>query len=291
MLSSPSLSPAVRVHHHPIPDGLVPYIERATIRNLVGAVGMRWQLVPTGCVGFTVRVGDPANGFDLQDSTFESWGTSLLTRSVDVLSKRDCIVLAVSLTPLAITRMPMEALALDQQFAANAPGSEIFSRGLIARLYRLVRDAPTVEAKMDALLQWFEHVLFDGRPAYGRRLAIGEVTTLIHSGSASTPSLADAARRVGVSLRQLERDFQRYLTTTPRRYTQVAKVQQMAQLVWQGHSLADTAAALGFADQAHMTRLVRDVTGLPPAQLLQRARASPFARATGTSRTLRLTET
>jgi methylphosphotriester-DNA--protein-cysteine methyltransferase len=68
------------------------------------------------------------------------------------------------------------------------------------------------------------------------------------------------------------------------------QVQQMAQLVWQGHSLANAAATLGFADQAHMTRLVHEVTGMLPAMLLQRARASPFARTTGMPRVLRLAE-
>jgi AraC-like DNA-binding protein len=286
LLSPPPPSPQARVHHHPIPDRLAPYIERATIRNLVGAIGLRWQLIPTGCVGISVVAGDPANGFDLQNSTFEVWLTGMLTRSWGTWCPRNCVILGLALTPLAMMQLPMEAL--DLGFALSVPGNEIFGRHLIARLHRQVRDAPTIDAKMQALLQWFEQVLFDGSTAHGRRLAIAEVATSIRD--AGTSNLADAARRVGVSQRQLERDFQRYLTTTPRRYMQVVKVQQMAQRVWQGHGLADTAAALGFADQAHMTRLVHDVAGMPPATLLQRARASEYARATGAWRALRLVE-
>jgi len=266
MLSSPSLCPAVHVHYHPIPDRLAPYIERAMTLNLVGAVGLRWHVVPSGCVAITVVLGDPANGFDLETRGFESAMWGLLTRSLGTWCERRCVVLNAALTPQAATQLPMEAL--ESGNGVWIPSREFFCRNRLAGLSRQVRDAPPLADKMQALLQW-------------------EVATLIRG--IDTPSLADAARRVGVSPRQFERDFQRFLGATPRRYAQVAKVQQMARLVGQGHGLADTAAALGFADQAHMTRLVKDVTGMPPAALLQRARASPFARATGTMRTPRLT--
>jgi AraC-like DNA-binding protein len=285
MLSPPSPSPSVQVHHHPIPDRLAPYIESAETRNFVGAVGLRWHVVPSGCAGFGLLVGDPANNFELECSVFESHLTGMLPRALGTWCDRRCVAIGVTLTPRAMMLLPMEAI--DFGFGLLAPGKDIFSQALVARLYRQVRDAPTLDAKMQALLQWLELILFDGRPAHGRQLAMGEVATLMRR--LDSPSLADASRRVGVSPRQFERDFQRYLGATPRRYAQVAKVQQMAQRVWQGHSLADTAAALGFADQAHMTRLVHDVTGMPPATLLRRARASPFAQATGTTRTLRLT--
>jgi AraC-like DNA-binding protein len=285
MLSSPSLSPSVRIHHYPIPDRLAPYIETAEARNLVGAVGLRWHLVPTGCVGFGLSVDDPASNFELESSDFESVLKGLLPRALGTWCAQPNVSIGVTMTPRAMMLLPMEAI--DFGFGLWAHSRDIFSRERSASLYRHVRDAPTLDAKMQALLQWLEQLLFDGRPAHGRRLAMGEVATLMRR--FDSPNLADAARRVGVSQRQFERDFQRYLGATPRRYAQVAKVQQMAQRVWQGHSLADTAAALGFADQAHMTRLVHDVTGMPPATLLKRARASPFAHATGTTRTLRLT--
>jgi AraC-like DNA-binding protein len=285
MLSYPALPPSVQVQHHPIPNRLAPFIERAVTLNFVGAVGLRWHLVPTGCVGLTLMLGDPANDFELQAGAFRRTLTGMLHRAVGRSCDRPNVALSLALTPLAAAQLPMQAYDFSQSLSAQV--EELFCRDLSARLYRLAHDARTLDAKMRALLQWVEQVLFDRRPTHGRQLAIGEVATLMRSLDA--PSLADAARRVGVSPRQFERDFQRYLGATPRRYAQVAKVQQMAQLVWRGHSLADTAAALCFADQAHMTRVVHDVTGLPPATLLRRARASPFAQASGPWRTLRLT--
>ncbi len=277
--------PSVQVRHYPIPHRLTPYIETAEARNLINAVGLRWHLVPTNCVGFGLLVGDPASDFELDGSGFESVIKGLLPRALGTWCSAPSVSIGVTMTPRALMCLPIEAT--DFGFGLWAHSREVFSRDLFTRLYSRVRDAPTLDAKVEALLGWLEHVLCDSNPAHGRQLAIGEAATQMRRFDA--PSLADAARRVGVSPRQLERDFQRYLGATPRRYAQVAKVQQMAQLVWQGNSLADTAAALGFADQAHMTRVVHDVTGMPPATLLRRARDSPFARATGTPRMLRLT--
>ncbi len=277
--------PSVRVRRYPIPDRLAPYIETAESLNLINAVGLRWNLLPTNCVSFNMVVGDPERDFEFDASTFEALFRGLLPRAFGTWSDAPFTTIGVTMTPRAMMYLPMQGI--DAAFSHWAHGPEIFGRESFARLYSQVRDAPTLDAKVQALLRWLEQVLFDSRPAHGRQLAIGEVATQLRGLDA--PSLADASHRVGVSPRQLQRDFQRFLGATPRRYAQVAKVQQMAQLVCNGHGLADTAAALGFADQAHMTRVVHDVTGLPPATLLRRARDSPFAHATATSRTLQLT--
>ena len=94
------------------------------------------------------------------------------------------------------------------------------------------------------------------------------------------PSIDEAADRVGVHRRQFERDFRFYFGTSPKRYAKVARVQQFAQLSYVGAGFASIAAELGFTDQAHMSHVVRDVTGLPPSELLERVNSSPLAQAT-----------
>ena len=102
--------PTVAVHYHPIPDRLAPYIERAMTLNLVGAVGLRWHVVPSGCVAITVLLGDPANGFDLQTDGFESAMWGLLPRALGTWCERPSVVLNVALTPQAAMLLPMDAL-------------------------------------------------------------------------------------------------------------------------------------------------------------------------------------
>jgi AraC-like DNA-binding protein len=51
-----------------------------------------------------------------------------------------------------------------------------------------------------------------------------------------------------------------------------------------GATLADTAANLGFADQSHMTHVVKQLTGLTPRRLVASQRtpiAAAFRAATG----------
>jgi transcriptional regulator GlxA family with amidase domain len=87
-----------------------------------------------------------------------------------------------------------------------------------------------------------------------------------------------------VSRRQLERDFGQWIGTSPRHLAQVARVQAVSRKAQTGGSLAGIAADVGFADQAHMTRVVRQLTGLTPQRLRRPGRtpiAAAFRRVTG----------
>jgi AraC-like DNA-binding protein len=81
-----------------------------------------------------------------------------------------------------------------------------------------------------------------------------------------------------VSRRQLERNFAHWIGTSPRHLAQVARLQSVSRHARSGGGLADVAAASGYADQAHMTRAVRQLTGLTPRQFVQSMRA-PWAEA------------
>lgn len=95
-----------------------------------------------------------------------------------------------------------------------------------------------------------------------------------------TAAIETIADEQHVSRRQLERDFNRWLGTSPRQLAQVARVQAVSRRAQAGESLADIAADLGFADQAHMSRVVRQLTGLTPRRFLRTAiPARRFAQA------------
>lgn len=76
------------------------------------------------------------------------------------------------------------------------------------------------------------------------------------------------ASEQGLSKEALSRGFGKVFGITPTAFRAEAKVQHALALMAQSaQSLMSIALAAGFADQAHMTRAVRTVTGVPPTRL------------------------
>lgn len=92
----------------------------------------------------------------------------------------------------------------------------------------------------------------------------------------ASDSVGEIAARTGLPHRRLQRIFARELGLAPRTYLRLLRFRAALRDIQQGTgSLADTAAARGYADQAHMARDFRDLAGLPPSGARIRARG-PF---------------
>lgn len=89
-------------------------------------------------------------------------------------------------------------------------------------------------------------------------------------------SVAEIAARAELSHRQLQRVFAREVGMPPRSYLRLLRFRQaLAEVQAHADTLADTAAAGGYADQAHMAREFRALAGLPPSAARARAKG-PF---------------
>jgi AraC-like DNA-binding protein len=89
-------------------------------------------------------------------------------------------------------------------------------------------------------------------------------------------SIGALARHSGLSTRQIQRIFARETGMPPRSYLRLLRFRDaVAGVQSDTCRLADTAAASGYADQAHMTREFRALGGLSPATARRRA-AGPF---------------
>ncbi|MEP6791508.1 MAG: AraC family transcriptional regulator [Ramlibacter sp.] len=96
-------------------------------------------------------------------------------------------------------------------------------------------------------------------------------------------TLQQVAAMEGVGRRQVERDFNGWLATSPKQASLLARVQAAARLGAGGMALADVAHGLGFADQSHMNNAVKRITGVSPRVLLGSAQtdmSTAFRRAT-----------
>jgi AraC-like DNA-binding protein len=78
----------------------------------------------------------------------------------------------------------------------------------------------------------------------------------------------DLARRLGLHVRSLERRFVEHLGLPPKRLARLVRLRHvLARLHSGGYgTLADLAHACGYADQAHMTRDFKDLTGRAPGE-------------------------
>jgi AraC-like DNA-binding protein/mannose-6-phosphate isomerase-like protein (cupin superfamily) len=76
--------------------------------------------------------------------------------------------------------------------------------------------------------------------------------------------LTEIAEAANLPLFRLFRAFERAMGMTPHAYQRQARVQAAAQMIRQGTALSEVAMAVGFADQAHLTRSFRRMIGVTP---------------------------
>jgi AraC-like DNA-binding protein len=117
-------------------------------------------------------------------------------------------------------------------------------------------------------------VLVDGVAARARGapepdpVAVGVADLLAARPGRSLPSLATD---FGLSERQLRRRVEDAVGYSPRTLARILRFQRFlhaARAAGPGRHLAALAAHLGYADQAHLTRETKELSGLPPAALL-----------------------
>ena len=104
------------------------------------------------------------------------------------------------------------------------------------------------------------------RSRYGlRNSRLGEAIRIMEDNIESPLSTAEIARQIGVSTRQLERMFERYLDTSPKRYIMDMRLHRARNLIVQSdQALTEIAIACGFVSTSHFSKVYRDHFGNTP---------------------------
>lgn len=97
--------------------------------------------------------------------------------------------------------------------------------------------------------------------------ALRQIRELLEDRSAEAISLSELKDVAGISKFHLLRQFKAAYGLPPHAYLQQVRVRRASSLILSGNDLADTAAAVGFVDQAHMTHAFRRSLGYTPGIL------------------------
>jgi AraC-like DNA-binding protein len=149
-----------------------------------------------------------------------------------------------------VVRTPGVAAGVERLFSAmtaERPAPEILKEGLLLGVLAKVMLA------VDPA---------DRRPSAPG--AIREAIALIDDEPSAPVALADLARASGLSRFQVLRGFVRATGLTPHAYLIQRRTDAARRLIAAGAGLAEAAAACGFSDQSHMTRLFGRKYGLTP---------------------------
>ena len=101
---------------------------------------------------------------------------------------------------------------------------------------------------------------------------LAEAVSLMEANIEEPMTLDELSHHVGLSRRQLERLFQRYLNCVPTRYYLELRLERARQLLLQtSMPIVDIALACGFISAPHFSKCYRDTFSLPPRDERRRA--------------------
>lgn len=137
-----------------------------------------------------------------------------------------------------------------------------------AELYTLVTggEANSTLAGQSLLFLLLKRLIFEGATASRPDMphALGHVRALLDDVPEVDLTLGDLARASGLSRFQVLRGFAQMTGLSPHAYLMQRRLDRARRLIREGVTLADAAAASGFADQSHMTRAFGGKYGITP---------------------------
>lgn len=276
IILSASPDAGVRTHHLPVSGDLQPLVS-ALIGVEMGPTGpIPLAIAPHDTMGLALQFARDGDAIEAKSELGSSTRlTGIRHWTGRFIGAGSCVTLVALLTPLGAVQL-LNSRRLDASPRIRAPLAHLLDLSFARELESRVALAGTLPDKLRSFAAWLEQ---RGK-ARGMqdRAAMRAARAAMRLCAEPTLEIEPLADEQHVSRRQIERDFTRWLGVSPRHLSQVARVQGIARRAHAGASLADAAAEMGFADQSHMNRVVRQLTGVTPRQFV-RSSASPISAA------------
>ncbi|WP_433673078.1 helix-turn-helix domain-containing protein [Nocardia sp. CA-136227] len=141
---------------------------------------------------------------------------------------------------------------------ARADLADLWSPADLRTASELIARASSPAIGLEAIARW----------RAGRTDAVDPVVRFLVASLRSGSSVAAIAAELGTGPRRLHRISLAAFGYGPKTLGRVLRMQRALALARGGMGLADVAVASGYADQAHLTRDVREFSGMSPMKLL-----------------------
>lgn len=110
--------------------------------------------------------------------------------------------------------------------------------------------------------------MIDGVAEYQWARRVGPPVDLNELGSMCRYRANHVASMLGISCRQLERDFRKYLGVTPKYWLREQRALRAVGLIHGGVDLSEVSKTLGFKRYGHFSREIRAFFGVRPIELV-----------------------
>lgn len=241
------------------PADLAPYVDRLWLRTTRAPAPMH-RVLPDGCVDVIVDAGRGAAEL-----------VGPMTRAIEVPGDPAELVAvrfkpgtAAALTGCGLAELTDASVDLAELGIAGALADRVAGATAGASAPRLPARIPLSaisHARVSALVGWLRQRLADAPPPDPR---VAQAVARLSTGEARVDDVADA---LGVTRQHLAREFRRDVGITPKQLVRIARMQRAAAALRRGGDLARLAAELGYFDQSHLSRELRDLAGVTPAAL------------------------
>jgi len=222
--------------------------------------GRRHTSTPGRIIAF--NPGDPHDGEAADETGFAYW---MLYPDVGVWERALADATGRATAP-HFTDTLLDDPAVARLFAATMPTLQARATATAAP-----RESLIAESRLDLLL--LALALRHGRtsiparrPDDGDAAAVARIREVLHADFASDIRLDDLAREAGRSRFQVTRAFQAATGLPPHRYLTNIRLEHARALLAAGEMPAEVAAAVGFADQSHLSRRFKAAYGVTPGR-------------------------